>query len=148
MSRLAFVLCFASSAVLANDAKIPDSEFTPAGHTTDPLEIVHQRIKSKQCVLLDVREQAEWDAGHLKLAKLVPLSAVKKNQLTADMKKHLPMDKPIYLHCGAGVRVLAVSEVLRAQGYDIRPLRSGYDKLTMVGFEIATPNDDASSPAP
>lgn len=130
---------------MANDAKIPDSEFTPAGHTTDSLETVHQRLKAKQCVLLDVREQNEWDAGHLKLAKLVPLSAVKANQLTEAMKKHLPTDKPVYVHCGSGVRVLMVSEILRAQGYDIRPLRSGFDKLQSVGFEVATENDDAAA---
>ena len=89
--------------------------------------------------LVDVREDREWDAGHLRAAKFVPMSRVKSAQLTSEMKKHLPKDKPIYCHCRSGGRVLTVSKLLRAQGYDIRPLKDGYKNLLEAGFEKALP---------
>ena len=116
---------------------IPPSEFSRAGHTTDDIEIVRRRVKSKAAVLLDVREKNEWDSGHLKDAKLVPLSAIRSDKLTAAMKKSLSKDKPVYVHCRSGGRVLTVSKILRQQGYDIRPLKLGYQSLLKRGFEKA-----------
>ena len=142
--RILTVALFCSSA-LADDTAIPPSTFTSAGHTTDKLEIVKQRVKQKKSVLLDVREKNEWDAGHLKYAKLVPMSVVKSGQLTEDMQKNLPKNKPIYIHCAAGARVLTVSKLLRAKGYDIRPLKDGYSKLLAKGFEKADPKDKQES---
>lgn len=111
--------------------------FTKAGHTTDTLKTVKQRLADDTAVLLDVREQDEWKAGHLKDAKLLPLSVVRQGQLTEQQKKLLPKDKPVYCHCRSGGRVLVVSKILRAQGYDIRPLKSGYADLVESGFEPA-----------
>ncbi|MEZ6130596.1 MAG: rhodanese-like domain-containing protein [Planctomycetaceae bacterium] len=147
ISRILLTLVICTPAMAEDSAlkKIPPSEFTPAGHTTDSLDVVHQRVRDKLSVLLDVREQDEWDAGHLKLAKLLPLSAVKSGNLTAEMKKALPKDKPVYVHCKSGGRVLQVSEILRAQGYDIRPLRAGFSKLQEAGFEAAEDREDGES---
>ena len=47
--------------------------------------------------------------------------------------------KPIYLHCLGGSRVLAVSKMLKGKGYDIRPLKAGYPVLLKSGFEKAKP---------
>lgn len=123
-------------------APIPKSEFTNAGHTTDKVEDVHQYVKTKRAVLLDVREKEEWDEGRLKLAKLVPLSKIRKGELPKELVKKLPKDKPIYLHCRSGGRVLMAYEILKPLGYDIRPLRSGYSKLLENGFEKAKPKDE------
>jgi len=48
-----------------------------AEHTKDSLETVKKNLKEKKAVLLDVREQREWDAGHLQQALLVPLSKLR-----------------------------------------------------------------------
>ena len=37
-----------------------------AGHTTDSLAQIKQNVDAKKAVLVDVREPAEWDRGHLK----------------------------------------------------------------------------------
>ena len=42
-------------------------------HTKDSLDTIKARLVDKKAVLIDVREQLEWDAGHLKDAKLLPL---------------------------------------------------------------------------
>ena len=53
--------------------------FTDAGHTVDPLEVIKSSVENKSAVLLDVREQAEWDAGHLADAQFIPLSQLKES---------------------------------------------------------------------
>src|SRR4051794_11098419 len=44
------------------------------GHTTDPLPEVKAKMQAKQAILVDVREQNEWDRGHVQGAVLLPLS--------------------------------------------------------------------------
>ncbi|MCP4787353.1 MAG: rhodanese-like domain-containing protein [Fuerstiella sp.] len=139
MMRLLSACVICSSFCMANDDAENPPTFTPAGHTTDTLDIVRQRLKDKKAVLLDVREREEWDAGHLKSAKLVPLSVVRTGRLPKEMQKDLPKDKPVYCHCRSGGRVLLVSKLLRSKGYDIRPLKAGYEKLLTNGFEKAAP---------
>lgn len=118
-------------------AKKDSAKFTESGHIVDSIDLVKKRLKAKEAVLIDVREVAEWSQGHLKDAKLVPMSVVRKDKLTDEMKKALPKDKPIYCHCKSGGRVLVVAKILREKGYDVRPLRSGYSKLLEAGFEKA-----------
>ena len=104
-----------------------------AQHTKDSLETIKKRIKEKKAVLIDVREQGEWDAGHLKAAQLVPLT-----KLRAGVKENtLPKDKIIYCHCRSGGRVLIATSILKPLGYDIRPLKQGYQQLLKAGFEKA-----------
>jgi hydroxyacylglutathione hydrolase len=111
------------------------AEFTEAGHTTDSLSTVKERLAKNEAVLIDVREQSEWDAGHLNVATLIPMSVFRADGLTDDMKQSLPTEKPIYLHCKSGGRVLKVAEILRAEDLDVRPLKAGYDELVEQGFE-------------
>ena len=125
-----------NAAVFAED-DVTQTGFTDRGHTTDSLAVVKRRIKSDTAVLIDVREQDEWDAGHLADASLVPLSIVRKGDVPQDIAKLLPKDKPIYCHCRSGGRVLSASKALRAKGYDIRPLSDGYESLVNAGFEKA-----------
>lgn len=115
----------------------PTSATAQTGHTKDSLDKVKTSLKNKKAILLDVREQAEWDDGHLKDAHLVPLSKLKEGIPADDLAKLLPKDKTIYAHCGSGRRVLEVAEILHKAGYHIEPLKSGYGDLIKVGFEKA-----------
>jgi hypothetical protein len=63
-------------------------------HTKDPLDAVKKAVASKKAVLIDVREKAEWDQGHLKDARLLPLSSLKENSLPKDLSQILPKDTP------------------------------------------------------
>src|SRR5262245_54620224 len=105
-----------------------------AEHTKDSLEQVKQRLKDKSAVLVDVREQKEWDAGHLDDARLVPLSRLKKGIDSETLEQELPTDKTIYCHCAGGVRCLPAADILKQQGYDARPLKAGYKELLATGF--------------
>lgn len=126
-NAVALVLVAAGTqGVLAEDAK-PDS-----------LDTVKKNVAEKKALILDVREQSEWDAGHLKDAKLLSVTKIRAG---ADPKATIPdAAKPgtiIYCHCKAGRRAADAAEILRKKGYDARPLKEGYEALLKAGFEKA-----------
>ena len=104
-----------------------------AEHTKDTTETVKNAVAADRAVLLDVREQSEWDDGNLKDAKLLPLSVLK----AGDVAKVIPKDKIVYCHCGSGVRCLKAADELKKLGYDVRPLKPGYADLLKAGFAPA-----------
>ena len=104
-------------------------------HTKDSIDQVKAAISAGTAVIIDVREQSEWNDGHLKAATLVPLSLLTKEG--NDISAALPKDKPIYLHCRSGGRSLKAAEILKAKGYDARPLAEGYSQLVKDGLEKA-----------
>lgn len=106
-------------------------------HTKDTLEEVKKAIADEKAVLLDVREKSEWDDGHLKDAKFLPLSALTGDPKPEDVAKVVPKGKIVYCHCGSGKRSLKAAEVLMKLGYDVRPLKSGYADLLKAGFPPA-----------
>ncbi|MFV0446269.1 MAG: rhodanese-like domain-containing protein [Planctomycetaceae bacterium] len=111
-----------------------------AEHTTDSLVEVKQALKDGKAVLIDLREQDEWNAGHLKAATLVPLSRLPKLAASGELSQQVPKEKVVYGHCAAGRRVLKAAQLLRQQGYDYRPLKQGYEDLLKAGFEPAKTN--------
>ena len=106
-------------------------------HTKDSLGTVKDNVKSGKALIVDVREQREWDAGHLKGAILLPQSKLNKDEQLPELLKLLPKDKIIYTHCKAGGRALTCGDILKQHGYDVRPLKPGYDDLLKAGFEKA-----------
>ena len=108
-----------------------------ADHTKDTTEEVKKAIADGKAVLLDVREKSEWDDGHLKDAKLLPLSSLKGGAKAEDVAKVAPKDKIVYCHCGSGVRCLKAADELKKLGYDVRALKPGYKDLLKAGFESA-----------
>ena len=108
-----------------------------ADHTTDTTDAVKKAVADDKAVLLDVREQSEWDDGHLKDAKLLPLSVLKAGAKAEDVAKVIPKDKIVYCHCGSGVRCLKAADKLKKLGYDVRPLKPGYADLLKAGFAPA-----------
>ena len=116
------------------EAKAP----APTEHTKDSLETIQERLANNEAILLDVREQDEWDLGHLKAAMLAPLSVLEEGEGDAGFANivgKLSREKIIYCHCVSGGRVMPASKILHQQGYDVRPLKPGYDDLVEAGFE-------------
>ena len=107
----------------------------PLAHTKDSLDTVKENLKSGKAVIVDVREQEEWDAGHLKGAVLMPQSKLKVEAEAAELAKKLDKSKVVYTHCRAGRRALVCGEILKKQGFDVRPLKAGFDELVGAGFE-------------
>ena len=108
-----------------------------ADHTKDSLQTVKKGLSEKKAVLVDVRELDEWNDGHIKDAKHLALSQLKSGISDAKLKEIVPTGKIVYLHCAAGGRCLKAADMLKNKGYDIRPLKPGYDALISAGFEKA-----------
>ena len=108
-----------------------------AEHTTDSLETVKKRVAEEKAVLVDVREEAEWKQGHIAGAKLLPLSKLEDATDANELKRQLPKDKILYVHCRSGVRSLKAAEILKRHGIETRPLKPGYGDLLKAGFKKA-----------
>ena len=105
-----------------------------AEHAKDSLEAVQQAVADQKAVLVDVREPEEWNEGHLSGARSLPLSTLEKGVQPASLAKLLPKTKIIYVHCLSGGRCLKAADILKPLGYDVRPLKAGYQDLVAAGF--------------
>lgn len=108
-----------------------------AEHTRDTPATIKLAVGRDSAVLLDVREMHEWDAGHLRDAKLLPLSVLEGGVKPEELARFLPKNRIVYCHCGSGVRCLKAADILRKQGYDVRPLEPGFRELLQHGFAPA-----------
>jgi len=118
--------------------------FAQEQHTKDTLDMVKKALAEKKAVLIDVREKSEWDDGHIKDAKLLPLSLLKDGAVPKGLDALLPKDKIAYLHCAAGRRCLTAADALRKAGYEVRALKDGYKNLLTNGFQKADDKEPQS----
>ncbi|MFM7184729.1 MAG: rhodanese-like domain-containing protein [Planctomycetota bacterium] len=109
-----------------------------AQHTQDSLDVVKAAVTQRKAVLVDVREPDEWQQGHVASARLVPLSTLEQGVDPAEIAKSIPKGTVVYTYCMAGGRSVASVRFLRALGYDVRPLKPGYQELVRAGFPAAT----------
>ena len=107
------------------------------GHTTDSLATVQEKLADEEAQLVDVREQTEWDKGHVEGAVLLPLGRLAKQHDDATLAKQLDKKKIVYTHCASGHRCKLAADILREAGYDVRPLKQGYKDLLKAGFAKA-----------
>src|SRR5262245_39576415 len=101
--------------------------------SADPLPAVQENVATHKALLVDVREQEEWKAGHIEGAISLPLSSL-KNGDTSAVEQQLPKDKIVYTHCVRGRRALKAAKILEKLGYNVRPLKAGYEDLVKPGF--------------
>ena len=82
---------------------------------------VHETQKRVQngALLLDVREQNEYDEERIPGAQLLPLS-----ELTARFDE-LPESREIIAQCRSGKRSAQATDFLRAQGFDVTNMEGG-----------------------
>jgi DMSO/TMAO reductase YedYZ molybdopterin-dependent catalytic subunit/rhodanese-related sulfurtransferase len=83
-------------------------------------------------VLLDVREPDEWAEGHAPGALLIPMGDV---QSSLDK---LPTASRIVVVCRSGGRSRAITDALRARGYDAVNLTGGMCAWTTAGLPVET----------
>jgi rhodanese-related sulfurtransferase len=79
--------------------------------------------------LLDVREQDEWDAGHVPDAQFIPLG-----ELTARVGE-LPRDRRIVVICRTGARSDRAAQFLAGQGFDAVNVDGGMRAWVNGGYD-------------
>ncbi len=67
-------------------------------HTDDGWDTIRKNIDNGSAVMLDVRSQEEWDAGHLDKAIFIPITQIKLLKPDATGVDGLPKAKIVYCH--------------------------------------------------
>ncbi|WP_245777489.1 rhodanese-like domain-containing protein [Lentzea xinjiangensis] len=78
-------------------------------------------------VLLDVREQDEWDAGHAPGALHIPMSEI------AARLEEVPNDVQLYVVCRAGGRSARVTQYLNQNGWEAVNVEGGMQHWEAAG---------------
>jgi len=81
-------------------------------------------------VLLDVREQDEWDAGHAPGAQHIPMSEL------AGRLGELPEGKDLLVICRSGGRSARVTAHLNEIGWDARNVDGGMQSWQATGRDL------------
>ena len=82
-------------------------------------------------VILDVREQSEYDAGHIPGVTLIPLNDV------ANRLNEIPKDKPVIVTCRSGNRSGQATDFLRQQGYtNVHNMTGGINAWQQAGYSV------------
>lgn len=97
------------------------------------LDLIKKELAEGSAQIFDVRENDEWQAGHLKAASFVPLSELNVGLEPENKNVNLKT----YLYCRSGRRVHTAKPLLEDMGFkNVIPLREGFDELAEFGFEI------------
>lgn len=84
-----------------------------------------------QVELVDVREQYEYDEGHLRPSKLIPLGQLQKRV------KELDSTKPVYILCRSGARAITAAHQLTSAGFgDVRVVEGGILAWARAGYPV------------
>lgn len=86
------------------------------------------RVAAGEVTVLDVRNRAEFEAGHLPSALHIPVGYLEERLA------EIPRDKPIVLHCQGGGRSAIAASVLQKLGVtNATDLRGGYGAWAKAG---------------
>jgi rhodanese-related sulfurtransferase len=91
--------------------------------------------QNPQAVLLDVREDHEWQAGHAAEA-----AHLGKGILERDLEKLYPDPKTeILMYCGGGFRSALTCDAAQKMGYtNVHSVMGGYKALVTAGWTVKT----------
>lgn len=92
------------------------------------------QLVSDGTLLIDVREDDEFQAGHAPGARHLPLS-----RLASDYTS-LPRSQPIIAVCRSGGRSAQATMALRGAGYEVVNLAGGMQAWESEGHPVVTPN--------
>ncbi|AIY81640.1 pyridine nucleotide-disulfide oxidoreductase family protein [Clostridium botulinum 202F] len=70
-----------------------------------------RELVENNAVIIDVRERREYENGHIKNSKNIPLSELRERV------NEIPKDSPVYLHCRTGQRSYNATLALQNLGY-------------------------------
>ncbi len=90
-----------------------------------------------EAILLDVRQESEWDAGHAPMASLIPLTEL------PDHLDELPRDRLIICTCRSGGRSLRAATFLQENGYDTVNLAGGM--MSWFAEDLPFESDDGDA---
>ncbi|HWQ57217.1 MAG TPA: rhodanese-like domain-containing protein [Bryobacteraceae bacterium] len=101
------------------------------------------RERREQHVLVDVREDREWDAGHAAGAVHLGKGIIERDIETAVPDKNTRL----VLYCGGGYRSALVADNLQKMGYtDVISLDGGWRGWQEAGLPVERPTTEEAVP--
>jgi hydroxyacylglutathione hydrolase len=116
---------------------VTDLEGLTAGPVPTVAPEALDRVQDR--VVLDVRNQNEFRAGHIPGAMQLDVGRI------AYRSERVPRDRPVIVHCQSGGRSPVAAAVLRAKGFDVSELAGSFDAYLEAGYQ---PQRDGASSAP
>lgn len=105
--------------------------------TMAPKELRARLHRAPSPLVLDVREDSEWDRGH------IPGAVHIRNGRLPWEDVPLPKDRPIVVHCGHSARSAAGISVLERKGFrNLTLLAGGFVGWHDAGFEVVRDSGD------
>jgi rhodanese-related sulfurtransferase len=113
---------------------------TEAKMRVQEISIEHARerlAKNPKAVLIDVREDNEWNAGHATEAKHLG-----KGILERDLEKMFPdVETEIIMYCGGGFRSALSTDAAHALGYkNVFSLAGGHKAMVKADWPMKSSN--------
>jgi rhodanese-related sulfurtransferase len=100
---------------------------------TDVATVLDRTVTGERFHLLDVREDSEWDRGHLPGAVHIGKGVIER-----DIEKIIPnRDAEIVLYCGGGYRSVLAADALQRMGYrNVISMAGGYSGWLEAGGSV------------
>ncbi len=101
-----------------------------------PEEVLERLKAGEPWALLDVREQSEWDEGHIEDAHFIP-----RGFLEIRVEKTLSeRDKPLVVYCAGGVRSAMAAKTLHDMGYsNVVSMSGGFSRWRELDYPVMKP---------
>lgn len=100
---------------------------------------VARLTEASLALLVDVREDDEWTAGHVPAALHVPLGSLPQTQL--------PTGRLVLAICRSGNRSATAAAALLARGVDSRNVRGGMRAWQAAGLPVSTDSEPRDAPS-
>ncbi len=113
---------------IVNDAKGRIKE-------TNVQEVKRRRDRGDEFYLVDVREESEWNKGHITNAIYIGKGVIER-----DIEKKIEnRDSDIILYCGGGFRSALAADNLQKMGYsNVSSMDGGYSGWVKAGYLTET----------
>ena len=113
---------------IVNDAKEEITE-------TNVQEVNDRRDRGDDFYLVDIREESEWDKGHITNAIYIGKGVIER-----DIEKKIDnTDAEIILYCGGGFRSALAADNLQKMGYsNVSSMDGGYSGWVKAGYPTET----------
>lgn len=98
-----------------------------------PRDLAERLASDAPPVVLDVRSDAEWNAGHIEGALHIPVADVEARL------SEIPRDRDVVVHCGVAPRARAAQAMLVKSGHEhIQHLEGGFTAWGSAGLPVST----------